>query len=89
LFGKLHEHVVRGSSGAPESQWEAARERDEEFPRGDVAVGRASWDPEAVLLVVRDAEGGVDESALALNPPDQVRRLPRDARGVGGRGGAW
>jgi hypothetical protein len=42
LFGKLHEHVVRGSSGAPESQWEAARERDEEFPRGDVAVGRAS-----------------------------------------------
>jgi hypothetical protein len=41
-----------------------------------------------VLLVVRDAEGGVDESALALNPPDQVRRLPRDARGVGGRGGA-
>ena len=39
-----------------------------------------------MFRVVRDAEGRVDEPALALHPPDQVRRLRREARGGRGRG---
>jgi hypothetical protein len=38
--------------------------------------------------MIRYAEGTVDESALALHPPDQVRRLRREARGGGERGRA-
>jgi len=41
-----------------------------------------------VFRVIRDAEGRVDESTLALHPPDKVRRLRREARGGGGRGRA-
>lgn len=66
-----------GLGVSAESQGEVAWEDHELRPFGDLLGGD---DTEPVGGVVRYFELGVNEAALAPNPPDEVRRVGHDAR---------